>query len=468
MKTVALLIVTAVLMFFSVSCEQPSGSLKFKTIEIRDFVKHPNAENEHQGLFYHIRYTYPAEYKDKAVLETLQQNFITLVFGKEYVALAPEKIVNTHIEDWKKEYSAETGEYPLIYEHIRTGDILFVNDDLLQMKEYSYTQQGGAHGFEGFSAHLFNLKTGKEYSRGDIFKTETARQISELIIAEIRNYLKNSENVNTLANSDVWTENTQFAITQEGVVMMYENRLGSLWLEDTQFKIPYAKILPCLREETPVWTLAREFAGEVELPKESQPAQTINLQKLNLDAIPGEIAYQGDVVEAYTYNDKTGKNIIILAESIMFETPENEYGEVEYYKNLYAYRFLNSGNDWKDIWRLYDNSENCFNYPIAKFVKSAFTITDLNEDGVAEIWLMYIVSCRGDVSPDPMFLKMYEGEKEYGITGLTKIDMSDGTGGSFIKVGGEYELDDIFQNKTTPPAFVNFAKNLWEKHIEGK
>jgi len=193
------------------------------------------------------------------------------------------------------------------------------------------------------------------------------------------------------------------------------------------------------------------------------------VQKLTEDDyIPGEIGYQGDIVEAYRYYDKTGENIVILAESDIFETAENEYGDVEYYKNIFAYRFLNINNDWEEKWRLYDYSDECFIKPTMEFLKGSFSITDLNNDGVAETWIMYIKACRGDVSPDPMFLIMNDNVKfTYTISGLTKILMSDGVD-SFVMEGGEYELDERFKNKNTPAAFVTFAKNLWEKHIEGK
>ena len=193
----------------------------------------------------------------------------------------------------------------------------------------------------------------------------------------------------------------------------------------------------------------------------------IRMQKLSVNKIPGEIAYQGDVVEAYTYTDKTGENIVILAESDVMETAENEYGDVEYYKNLYAYSYLKKGNDWEENWRLYDNSEECFNHPAAEFVKGSFSLTDLNNDGIAETWIMYIKSCKGDVSPDPMFLIMNDNVQfTYTISGLTKVLMSDGVD-DFIMVGGEYELDERFLHRNTPLAFVNFAKDMWEKHLGG-
>ena len=194
-----------------------------------------------------------------------------------------------------------------------------------------------------------------------------------------------------------------------------------------------------------------------------QPA-TIRLQQLNESDLPGDIGYQGDWVTACQYIDKTGENIVLLTETeVMAWEDETDEGVILSNKALYAHRFLKVGGQWEEVWRVYDMEFECMNYPVTEFVKEAFAITDLNKDGVAEIWLMYIKSCKGGVDPDNMFLRMYEGEEVYTLTGTTLLVLSDE-----YRDGGEYVMDDKFLNKNTPAAFVDYAKALWEKHIQGK
>ena len=196
---------------------------------------------------------------------------------------------------------------------------------------------------------------------------------------------------------------------------------------------------------------------------------TIRPQQLNESDLPGDISYQGDLVAGCKYTDKTGENIVILTETeVMKWEDETDDWIILSNKSLYAHRFLKVNGQWEEVWRVYDMEFECINYPIAEFVKEAFTITDLDRDGVAEIWLMYIKSCKGGVDPDNMFLRMYAGEEVYTLTGETKIRFHSNEDGMEYSYGGEYAMDDNFLNKQTPSVFVDYAKALWEKHIQGK
>ena len=243
-----------------VSGEQQSASLDFKTIAVDEFVKHPRAKSDVMGLHYHIRFIYPSQYKNKAVLEALQRKFTAYVLEERYASLTPEAAVKACIQDWKKEYDKDTKTDLLIYEYTCTDTLLFMNDDLLQMQTYSYTLQGGAHGFGGFSSHLFNLHTGKEYSRDDIFKSDKADEIRRTITDAVRDYLGMDDEEDTPDfDEDVWTEQTNFAVTKEGIILTYYNSLGYNLIQDP-IVLPYNRIMVNLREDTPVWELFKEAA----------------------------------------------------------------------------------------------------------------------------------------------------------------------------------------------------------------
>ena len=102
----------------------------------------------------------------------------------------------------------------------------------------------------------------------------------------------------------------------------------------------------------------------------------------------------------------------------------------------------------------------CVNNPVAEFVREAFTITDLDVDGVAEIWLMYIKSCKGDVSPENMFLRMYADEEVYTLARETRLVLSND-----YSVGGEYAMDDNFLHQNTPPAYMSIIQKPFGKNI---
>ena len=266
MKKKTFLTTAAALLLLAASCGQPAGSssesLKFATIDIEDFLKHPQATNEEEGLKYKISFIYPEQYAVKNVLTALQRDFIAHVLGSKYASLAPEAAVKACIEDWKKEYLDQTGKEPLAYHYLCADTVLFVNDALLQMVTYGYVFAGGAHGMESFEAHLFNLQTGKEYSRSDIFKTDTDSEnnLRWLIRAELLKYWEKEEDDDlSMEEEAVWNDNTHFAVIDEGVIVLYTDyQLGSYSLGSPKIALPFITIFPFLRPETPVWEVAKK------------------------------------------------------------------------------------------------------------------------------------------------------------------------------------------------------------------
>ena len=59
-------------------------------------------------------------------------------------------------------------------------------------------------------------------------------------------------------------------------------------------------------------------------------------------------------------------------------TTEDKDGNTLSCKAIYAYRFLKKGNNWEEAWQVLHSEDECINYPVAEFVKEAFTITDLS------------------------------------------------------------------------------------------
>jgi len=94
---------------------------------------------------------------------------------------------------------------------------------------------------------------------------------------------------------------------------------------------------------------------------------------------------------------------------------------------------------------------------ILYFVDKTFAVTDLNKDGKAEVWIMYKVSCQGDVSPIPMKIIMYQDNKKFAVRGTARVKVS-----ANEYIGGEFTFDEIF--KSAPTEFRQYAENLWKKH----
>ena len=108
-----------------------------------------------------------------------------------------------------------------------------------------------------------------------------------------------------------------------------------------------------------------------------------------------ELDYRGDCVEAIRWTDRSGEHYLLLNET--GEEPTDEQG----YRNafLWGYHFLNTDSGTKRVWTFMDFVQDCPVDIEARFLRNALRITDLDNDGIAEVWLLYQLACKGDVSP---------------------------------------------------------------------
>jgi len=178
----------------------------------------------------------------------------------------------------------------------------------------------------------------------------------------------------------------------------------------------------------------------------------------NLDksSIPKSVHYTGNIVQAVRWTDKTGDNIVILTVTDKTQSknaPDDSYSDGA----LYAYHYIVSRDNSKQTWRVYDYVKECPVDMFLYFIDKTFAVTDLNHDGTAEVWIMYKVSCQGDVSPVPMKIIMYQDDKKFAVRGTTRVEPSPN---KFM--GGEYTFDEAF--KDAPAEFRQYAEKLWRQH----
>lgn len=182
-----------------------------------------------------------------------------------------------------------------------------------------------------------------------------------------------------------------------------------------------------------------------------------NLTTLDKNSIPKGINYTGHIVNAVRWTDSLGDNIVITTETGPYDSKtmaEDGYRDAA----LYAYHYLLQQDSFKLTWKVYDFTKDCPVDIRADYIKKTFAITDLNNDGTAEIWLMYRTVCHGDVSPSNMKIIMYESNRKYAIRGTNRVQISETE-----KIGGEYMLDDAF--KKAPAVFRLYAETLWKKNL---
>jgi len=209
---------------------------------------------------------------------------------------------------------------------------------------------------------------------------------------------------------------------------------------------------------------------EIEEPENTELNQTENknftlkVNKIDSTQFPGSIKYEGFIKNAVRWKDKLGDNIVITTETgyhfnNKFKHESDDSSDAE----LFAYHFIISGNQPKQTWKVYDFISDCPVDIVASFVKNTFAVTDLNNNGIAETWLMYKTVCHGDVSPSDMKIIMYEGNQKYAMRGENKVQVGTYENGEKQFIGGEFKFDENF--KKAPKVFKEYAQNLWHKNL---
>jgi hypothetical protein len=188
-----------------------------------------------------------------------------------------------------------------------------------------------------------------------------------------------------------------------------------------------------------------------------------SVKPLELTKLPKGIKYEGKIKTAIRWIDSLGDNIAILTETRIYQSKkfkhENDGSDAE----LFTYHYLVKGDSAFQTWRVYDFISDCPVDIEAKFITNSFQVTDLNHDGVGEIWIMYKTVCHGDVSPCDMKVIMYQGKQKFAMRGQNKVFEGTDDKGTKHYSGGDYKYDKAFADG--PKEFLEFAKKLWDKNI---
>ena len=172
--------------------------------------------------------------------------------------------------------------------------------------------------------------------------------------------------------------------------------------------------------------------------------------KFGTNLIPsGFDKYKGSPVAVAEWEDANGENLIIISETKVNEK-EGQNG-TELSKELYGYHFIMDGSDGEELWKIQDFVKDCEFDLTLSYIPESLTVTDLDNNGIAESTFMYNLSCKSDVSPDDLKLMMHEGKNKYALRGYTLL-----TG-----IGGDYKVDKAFDD--APESFLDYAKKQWEK-----
>ncbi len=169
--------------------------------------------------------------------------------------------------------------------------------------------------------------------------------------------------------------------------------------------------------------------------------------------------YKGNIRNNVRWIDDSGEHCVIICETGIYKSNDRTDEEMEgNSSDLYAYKFSKKDGKILQDWKIQDFVRDCPFDITATFVDKTLQVTDLDNNGKAEVWVMYKVTCRSDVSPCDMKIIMYEDQTKHAMRGQNKVPAGDTT---FF--GGEYKFDEAFN--AAPKKFREFALKLWNDNI---
>ncbi|AZB10231.1 hypothetical protein EG344_16095 [Chryseobacterium sp. G0162] len=222
--------------------------------------------------------------------------------------------------------------------------------------------------------------------------------------------------------------------------------------------LPFLFFLHCKEEK-------KNSISETQSPEVNQVEKTDSLVTTRIDSsqVPKALKYKGNFKEGFQWKDKTGEYIVVTSETGKYRN-ENFPHENDDSADAEVFGQSYSLENNQLVWKVNDFVKDCMVDIDAEFKKNTLSVTDLDKNGIAEVWIMYKIACKGDVSPSDLKIIMYEGKQKFAMRGQTKIRTGMENHGKPVFEGGSYTFDKAFQQG--PKTFRDYAEELWNKNRE--
>lgn len=173
----------------------------------------------------------------------------------------------------------------------------------------------------------------------------------------------------------------------------------------------------------------------------------VRQRKFNVDDFPAELP-KGEALGGFAFVDSAGENFIVFTR----ESFKSDGGNLI----LHIKHVLQTNDEVGEVRSYTDRVEKCTEDITLKPQFGAWSVSDVDGDGIGEANFAYSAACAGGI--DPMIHKVFitEGGKKYVLRGRTKIKLPD-----VEPFGGEYKADKM------PAVFLKKAKDIWADTSKG-
>ena len=168
----------------------------------------------------------------------------------------------------------------------------------------------------------------------------------------------------------------------------------------------------------------------------------------------------GEKVSDVWFTDAQGEHYLILSNTGKINDMEfPESGDKFYDVELYTYLFTTSSEALILDWMIKDSVVKCGPEIYAEFGGEAYDLTDLDNDGMKEVWINYSIGCNSKNVPLKMRVIMTENKSQYVMDGEKRVKI----GPDNFK-GGDYTFGENVSNIAT--SFKDHFKKIWKEQVD--
>lgn len=159
---------------------------------------------------------------------------------------------------------------------------------------------------------------------------------------------------------------------------------------------------------------------------------------------------KGDLISAKRVQDQSGEHILVLSRKAGPSPGAPRSGRIEHIELQAAYHSQQNGA-WREDWTVRDMVDCPGLDAAANFFPAAVSISDVNQDGKAEVTIPYRLFCGGGIDSYTVKVILREGALKLAIRGESEVRLP-----GQAPFGGEHQYDKLLQT----PAYAAYKAHM--------
>lgn len=172
-----------------------------------------------------------------------------------------------------------------------------------------------------------------------------------------------------------------------------------------------------------------------------------------MEADSVQLPFEGGLILTLFWKDGAGQNTLVLSGKAAFPVDEDTQQTA-----FFAQAYVRNDSLPVPQWELVEVLDSCYCDCAIELAEGPIPVLDIDQDGIAEVFLMYFLNDLCDATPMFTKLSVASGKNVYGLEGYTRRFLAPGLPGvNVLSPGPTFE--------SAPPAVQKAAYQFWEDYI---